>query len=996
MLAYLVEARHRAVPREELAESLWGEDLPASWDATLRGLAAKLRGALGRDAVTSAAGCYRLRLPDNIVIDIEEANALLADAEAALEVDPGAALSGASEAAKLLARPFLPEAGRWWVERRQRELHDQRVRALELTAEAALACDDTNAAVAAAEEALVLEPVRESAYQWLMEAYEVAGNRAQALQTYERCRRTLAEELGVGPSPKTEATYLRLPGVPTALPDDRRTQPAAYTHNLPVELTTFVGRDKERGDVDRLLDSSRLVTLVGPGGVGKTRLSLRVAAQRLDRHPDGVWLIELAGGTAAEHVAAAVASALGLRDEPGRPPTQVVVDQLHTRRLLIVLDNCEHLAEACAELVASVLRGSTAVHVLATSRIPLRVGGEAVYRVDPLPVVGLEAMPRDDLAEADAVRLFCERAMDNKPGFDLTERNAGAVARICSRLDGIPLAIELAAARLRHFTPTEVASRLDDRFALLTGGARGATARQETLVAAIDWSYDLLSDDQRTFFARLGVFSGGCWLDAVDGVCGVGVTTPVVTLLGELVDRSLVVADTVGERTRYRMLETIRAYASTISASGPEAEPVRTRHLRWFLGVLEEGARHIGRPDEAEWLNTVEADQDNVRSALAWALDSRLPDLALRLASAMVPFWDVWGHHIEATSVLEQALAQASDATSRDRGHAQLALAGLLLDTNYAAALPHLEAALDLLQAGGDTVGTAKALSDRAVIAREDGRYDNAQVDLERGIALFRAAGDEPGLAEALERLAVVFDKQGEWETGQALLDEAVALQRRQGRTRALGWSLADIGLHAINQGRSDDALAALDEALSIHRTLGYRRGVAWVLCALGELALDLGEFATARQRLHEAQALHRQMDEPYDAVWSLAGLGEVALTEGDTVSARAWFTDAWMTQERSSPTLGEVGWALQHLGCVAIAEGRHEHGAVILGACDALRTAIGFEPPPSKRPQVDAALEACRRHLGPGRFQQATVAGALMDHREAIQRALEPPPRLT
>ncbi|HEV2238806.1 MAG TPA: AAA family ATPase, partial [Ktedonobacterales bacterium] len=455
-----------------------------------------------------------------------------------------------------------------------------------------------------------------------------------------------------------------------------------HAHNLPIQLTSFIGREREVAEVTQLLATARLVTLTGSGGCGKTRLALRAGADALDRFDDGVWLVELAPLADPAHVTQAVATALGVPAEPGRPLLATLTEHLRARHLLLVLDNCEHLVAACAGLADALLHACPHLTILATSREPLVIEGEHSFHV---PSLGLpEAGQTPTLARVaacEAARLLIERATAAQPDFALTERNATAVEQLCRRLDGIPLALELAAARVRALTVEQVAQRLDDRFHLLTGGSRKALPRQQTLRALIDWSHDLLTPAERTLFRRLAVFAGGWTLEAAEEVCSGDVVAPtdVLDLLARLVDKSLVLADEQQAAARYHLLETVRQYAGEKLLEAGEAESLRDRHLTCFLALAEEAHSHSGTVEQYAWARRLAAEYDNLRTALEWSrAQPSETELELRLAGAMMFAWLAFGHLSAGRAALEQALARSNPHARTQARARALAMAGQL------------------------------------------------------------------------------------------------------------------------------------------------------------------------------------------------------------------------------------------------------------------------------------------------------------------------------
>ncbi|HEV3497400.1 MAG TPA: BTAD domain-containing putative transcriptional regulator, partial [Actinomycetes bacterium] len=579
-----------------------------------------------------------------------------------------------------------------WVERRQGELREVQLRALEVQADADAAVADWAGALRAAEEVVAVEPFRESAYLRLMHAHAGAGNRGEALRAYERCRRVLSEELGVSPSPPTEAAYLALLGVePDASPEPPPSEPPGPVSNLPLQLTRLVGRDEELAAVEKALSGTRLLTLTGTGGVGKTRLAIAAAAEVAAEFADGAFLVELAPLADADLLPQQVLAALGLREEAGQSPAGTLAAHLRSRHLLLVLDNCEHLVGPAAVLAEGLLRTCPRLTVLATSREPLGVPGEATWRVPSLSTAG-------------ATALFTERARAVRPDFTVDEAAAPVVAHLCRRLDNIPLAIELAAARTIALSVEEIAERLDDRFRLLSGGARTAVPRQQTLRAMVDWTYGSLSDLERRVFDRLAVFGSTFDVAAAEQVvAGDGVEEgDVVDVLTALVNKSLLVAErpAAGGVTRYRLLETMRHYARERLAESGQAAAVRARHLARAVAMAQAAEAELDGPDQAAVLDRLEGEHDDLRVALAWGTSGGDAEPALRLATALGRFWEVRGHLSEGRSWLEAALSAGG---------------------------------------GGDAPGLrAVALNGAAVLAQHQGDYAAAQGLYEHSLALRR------------------------------------------------------------------------------------------------------------------------------------------------------------------------------------------------------------------------------------------------------------------
>jgi predicted ATPase/DNA-binding CsgD family transcriptional regulator len=636
-------------------------------------------------------------------------------------------------------------------------------------------------------------------------------------------------------------------------------------HNLPVDLTRFIGREAEVAAVTHLLPTTRLLTLSGSAGVGKTRLALRGAAASLDHYRDGVWLVELAPLANPVLVPKTVADALAVPEQPGRSIRDSLVDVLRPKQILLVLDNCEHLIQACAELVEALLRASPDLRVLATSRQPLHVAGETTWHVPSMAITPTEGVPSaEELAHFDATRLFVERAAAALPRFAASDRNAAAIVRICTRLDGIPLAIELAAARVVVLGVDQIDERLDDRFRLLAEGSRVALPRQQTLRATVDWSFGLLSKHERVLFRRLAVFAGGWTLEAAEAV-GAGdglVGEDVLGLLAELVDKSLVIADEASGSVRYRLLETMREYGWEKVRAAGEEDLLRERHRDWYVALADEGEPHLHGGEQAAWLSRLEREHDNLRAALAWCLgEERDPASGLRLAGALAWFWRLRGHLTEGRRWIDAALAAPAVGSGINRLRA-LNGNGLLADgqgdLDVAAAL--LEEGLALGRQIGDEDGTAWALHGLARVARDRSDHERTIAVAEESLIYFAKAQDVGGSAYSLYLLADVARDRGDTERAIALYQEGAA------RAQAVGdaWGGARVlfgwGNLASVQENYDQAAALYREGLVLGASLAAKWVIALCLWGLVGVLGAQGKAQRAARLYGAEQALHAEL----------------------------------------------------------------------------------------------------------------------------------------
>ena len=647
--------------------------------------------------------------------------------------------------------------------------------------------------------------------------------------------------------------------VAAELADDFPTLKSAATtqNNLPRQLTSFIGREQEISEVQQLLSDACLVTLTGSGGVGKTRLALQVAAGLLDRYPDGVWLVEFASLADPEFVPQTVAVALSIREEPSRPLIATLADFARTRNMLVILDNCEHLLGACAKLTEALLRYCPNLRVLATSREALGIRGEMVWRIPSLSLPDLRyPQPLERAAACEAVRLFVARAALTNAKFTLTASNAAAVTEVCTRLDGIPLAIELAAARTDILTIQQIAARLQDRFRFLTGGHRTDLPRQQTLKAMMDWSYDLLTEKERSLWRRLSVFAGGWTIEAAEAVCSDGEdAAEVLGLLAQLVSKSLVIMDAQQEQARYRMLETVRRYGRDRLDESAEYERVRIRHMNWYLSFAESTEPKLRGVDQSVWLNRLEEEHDNLRTALE-SSKTQEDDRGLRLARALWQFWHIRGYFSEGRRWLETMLAH-SQAPALIRAQA-LVGAGYLAhrQDDYDGATRLCTQSLALFRTVGDLSGMARSLYVLGQVAEYQGHYDSAKNLFAESLALGRQAGDKQRMAVALNSIGEVARCQRDFGAARVSYDESLSLAREIGDMRAVTMALGNLGHVALHERDLDRAVALFSEALRLAQQLIHKIAIAEYLAGIAGVAVSTAQHERAARLLGAARDL--------------------------------------------------------------------------------------------------------------------------------------------
>jgi non-specific serine/threonine protein kinase len=761
---------------------------------------------------------------------------------------------------------------------------------------------------------------------------------------------------------------------------------------LPLALTSFVGREAELAEIQRLLGRRRLLTLTGTGGIGKTRLALEAARRLADAYADGVRLVELAVLTEPGLVPQAVADGLGVRERPGRAVHETLVANLQPRQLLLVLDNCEHLVQACAELAEGLLRACPELRILATSREPLRAEGETIWRVPSLSVPGpVNGRPIEETAGSEAGQLFIERAQAARPEFALTDRTARAVAEVCRRLDGLPLALELAAARVRVLDVEQLAARLDDRLRLLAVGSRTAPPRQQTLRAAVEWSYELLDDQERRLFERLAVFAGGWTLEAAEAVCSGGglERADVLDLLGQLVDKSLVVSDATAEGpVRYRMLETLRAYArERLAASGGEKWSAR-RHAEYYLALAERAEPELTGREQQVWLERLEQEHDNLRAMLRWSLEAGDAELGLRLAGASGRFWWARGHLGEGRRWLEGLLAATpSDGTALAAVRAKaLAVAGRLAadqgDHHRAAAL--LEQGLVLFRRLGDKRGSAQSLGALGIMAMYQGDYSRAAALLEEGLALRRDLGDKRWIASSAAVRGIVATFQGDYVRAAVLADETLALSQEVGDKGLIAQSALLRGLIATDRGDYSRAAALVEEGLELFRQLGEKTFIALSLISLGGIARHQGDYDRATTLWDRSLTLFRELGFRWGIARALTNLGRIAREQGDNGRAAAVLEEGLALARDVGDKRG-VAVVLEEMAAVAVAQGQPERAARLFGVAQAVREAIGAPLPPADQARYERSVAAARAHLGDAGFAAAWERGHALMLEEAI-----------
>jgi predicted ATPase/class 3 adenylate cyclase/Flp pilus assembly protein TadD len=811
------------------------------------------------------------------------------------------------------------------------------------------------------------------------------------------------------------------------LPDDfpaPRTAPGTR-HNLPKAISSFVGRDRDVAELAELLETARLVTLTGPGGCGKTRLAIEAASASLPVRPDGIWFVDLAPVSDRELVLSVAANAMGVQESRAASADSALIDFLSSGRPLVILDNCEHLIPTCAELAEKWLSACPGLTILVTAREPIGVAGEVIRRVG-----GLKTPTDTDTGESsEAVQLFIERARSQEPEFEFGETELAEIAHVTNRLDGIPLAIEMAAALVGTLTVGEILSRLDDRFRLLTGGGGRTLGRQQTLLATVDWSHDLLSEPERVLLRRLSVMSGSFSLEDVEAVCvGDGIDrTEVVTLLRKLVATSWVMRERGGDRAAYRLLETSRQYALDKLVSSSEAQRFRSKHSEWFADLAETGAESmLGGPDQTRWFDRIGSELDNFRTALAWSLGDGDPALGLRLGAALSRFWEVRGHWTEGLGWLEEALARAPDAEDALRGRALVAASflafyrgrlesarsmvteglaaavrahdkatearGLRFEAvieqrigDLAAAIDSAKKAVELSRSHGAAADLAFALQVLGRLLADDDR-DEARARYEEGLEVARRAEDAVSQIYLLYALGRLHLRAGDNERARELYAEALDLSQQVGER----WMAMNVLVGLSYVSEDVDAGPALEEMVGVLRQTGNRMmQIVWLRQLAHRRRME-GDHEGAKRAVDEALEIVKREATPEANVLGQYILGShLDETEKDYAGALREFRNG-LRAAHSQGSEWETTFGLTGVARMLARTGENERAALLLGAAAAMQEKVGMLPQGPRAEAQREATEMLGNALGEDELQRLRAEGRDMSLDEAVALATE------
>jgi predicted ATPase len=955
LLGLLLLHPDEVVSGERLLEALWNE-LEDPSPAALRMCISRLRRRLepsngARVLVTRDPG-YVLRL-EGVSFDLAEFKRLVAQADRARSGGDLARAAACLRTALALwrGRPLADLSYRSFFDGELARLEEIRLATLEKRIDVDLALGRQSELIPELKALVAEHPLREGLRSKLMIALYRDGRQAEALATYRDARRQLLEGLGIDPSPMLR----RLERAILAQDPELELGPTPHIDalpGLPVQTTPFVGRAKELDAVCDLLrrEEVQTVTLTGPAGAGKSRLAVEAARRLYDELRDGVVFVSLAPIREPALVPAVIARTCGLAETAEQGAAEMLADFLRDKQLLLILDNFEHVSEV-AETVSGLLVPGP--KVLVTSRVRLDFDDYYDYAVPPLALPSPGRMDADTISRSEAVALFVERARAAAPGFKLAEENVADVAAICARLDGLPLAIELAAARTNLLSPRGILARLTGSLSLLTGGVPHLSPHHRTLQGALAWSYSLLAEHERALFRRLAVFAGGWTMDAAEAVSARGGPSEldVVDGIASLLDKNLIRrAEPAAGEPRFEMLETLREFAAEQLTEAGERKNTRARHACFFAALAEEGEPELRGPRQVEWLERLAAEHDNIRAALAWSAEGGDVEIGLRLAAALWRFWQVRGHLTEGRGRLERLLRRPA------AGRHLKALAG------------------------------AQACLGRLALFQGD--YDAARVLFEESLAKQRELEDENGIAFSLANLGNVAHGEGRYEDAERLLEQGVKGFRKAGNAWGAMIVQSALGWVAWAGGNHLRARSLLEESLEAARLVGDRRAEAGALTSLATLALERGDGVQARNLLEEGVDIQRRLGDTWTLAKSVTNLGEIAFRQGDYPKAKALFVEGLEIRSRAGDRPG-IRESLVHLARLAAAEEQFALAVRLLGAARTLQRTIGRHLQPDVRTDIDSELAAVRTMLGEEAFSVALAAGAEMTTEQAVASAL-------
>ena len=980
LLAYLavndVEHQRQRYSRESLSTLFWPDYDQSKAFSNLRRVIWEVHQAIGESWLIADRESVQLNPEAEIDLDLARFKDLLSRSRP--QNDAALRISLLTDAVSLYRNHFLtgfslkdaPNFNEWaFIE--SEELKHELADALTMLVESHRALKQAESAIPPARRLIALDPLNESAHRQLMEVYIQAGQHSAALKQYQTCEQILRKELDLDPQPETRALYKKIrKGDVKPVEVKEQTGTVTPEHNLPAQLSMFIGRDKEQDEIIHLIAKNRLVTLAGVGGIGKTRLALQVGERLLNDYRNGVWFVALESLSDPAMVPQTVASVFDIREGSDRPVIEILINVLRKKTTLLIFDNCEHLLDACAQLIRSLLTNCPNLKVLATSREILTVAGEASYYVPSLSIPERDNASAENLNDYASIQLFVERATLAASSFRLTKDNAQTVVDICRRVDGIPLAIELAAARVNILQVQEILKQLQNSFALLSSYGRITLPRQQTLQASMDWSWGLLSEAEQIFLRQLSVFSGSWTLETAQAVC----YRDVLNLTSTLANKSLIAVNQGADReTRYRFHEIVRQYArQKLVESGEEAH-IQTRHLKYFLQLSEQAETALRGFMQVEWYKRLNDERDNIRAALEWA-DQTDVEAGLYLSARFD--WENLDLREGARWLAGFLDKPESKSHPLARAKALCTWAWLLLwlqefDQNQLAA----QECLDLYRACGDKFGEIDGLLALGGIKH----------NLE-ALALSQAIGAETRQAQALVNLAW-YDT--DYHRRVRYMEKAIILFKKLGGLEAAVLSMTWLGSFEIANGNLQTAQKWVDEVMRTSQNLNNKNMKSEILVLFGNMALIKGDYEKARTDLEEASSIAEELGNRWGRLWSDVRLGYVALHEGNLPEARGIFANTAQMFQKDQFKEGVV-YTLEGIASLNNLAGKPDRAACLIGWADAMRKQIDNCRPLLEQADVDKIISACLAKMGEVAFSDVYDEGQKMTLDEAVAYALE------
>ena len=988
LLAYLAVNKSPRHSREFLSSLFWSEYNQTKAFTNLRHTLWEIHKSIGEGWIISDRTTVSLNPEADISFDVTRFQDSLNEARHQNDITLRTALL--ADTVSIYRNHFLtgfslrdaPEFNEWTFTQSE-SLRNDLASALTLLVDSYLAQGKPAFAIPHARRLISLDPLNESAHCQLIEVYLQAGQHAAAWKQYQTCEQILRTELGVEPQSETLALYKRIHKVGAKVVQiEKQVQTDTPRHNLPIHLTSFIGREKERDEICKLLNKNRLVTLLGAGGIGKTRLAIQAGEILLQAYPDGVWFVGLESIIDPSLIPQTVAEVFEIRNIASHSIMDRLIDALKSRNVLLILDNCEHLLTAAAQLVETLLKHCPELIFLATSRVALGMDGETLYQVPSLSVP--QNLATNNLDEFESIKLFSERAVLAVHTFTLNKKNIDSVTSICQLVDGIPLAIELASARVDILTPQEILEQLKKSFALLAHRGRAPVARHQSMRASMDWSWGLLTEQEQVFLARLSVFAGGWTLEAAQVVCvdkEVNIES-VLELTGSLVKKSLVVVEQVeGRVTRYRLHEIVRQYAREKLA---EEEDVRSRHLKYYVVLAKDAEIALRGLESGKWMDRLIEERGNLFAALEWAEKTDL-EAGLRLSARLQRYWEIMDIHSGEGWLSRFIGKDGSEHFPIARAKALCARANLHVPlAQHEHACSDAEEGLNLFKANGDAYGEVDCLLVMALIGSY--RYDpSSKKELaKRALEISRSLGDSWRQAMSLNILGWTCNDQRQRE----YWEKSITLLRKVGDYDHLFIFLNDLANYEYSEGNYELAHLKFEELLQLSQSIRLNTGLANAIYARSIMALMNGDFDKARAFLDDCVELMDRIGDRMNNTWLRVRTGHVSVLQGEFMEARVILSQGAHDFHADKSENG-LAFTFEGMANLCVRIGKYEQAAHLVGFADAARKRVGDNRPHGEQADIDRIISACLFNIGEEIFSDAYDEGQKMTMDEAVAFAL-------